>query len=510
MHLAQQSVSVVRFGVFEADLSAGELRKNGSKIKIQDLPFRALKLLLSHPNEVLSREQFRNALWPENVFVDFDRGISSTVNRLRDALGDSADNPIFIQTVERRGYRWIAPIHPPVPPLASGPVLVISEKKDERRANTSPTIRFQSTWALALPLLVLALGLWGFRATSRPVTAAVTKPSGTTVQSNQRPASSEAEEFYLKGRFYWQKRNKEALTQSVDYFTQSIIRDPNYAPAYVGLADAYNLMREYSLMPAAEAYPRAIAAAKKAVELDPKSSEAHASLAFALYYGMWDAATADQEFRRAIELSQENAVAHHWYATYLCTVGRARESLAEIDRAQALDPTSRAIIADKGLLLQAAGHRSEGIALLKQLEASDPDFISPHRYLKSDYFADGDYKAYLTEWKKEASLLEDKDIVRMIARAERGLATAGRAGMLQSLDASERRLVATGKISPFLLAETDSYLGNNQDALRYLQMAYDEHDEVLVGMPTDPAFTSLHQDPAYQDLVAKLQSASPH
>src|SRR5215470_5769025 len=103
------SDTVVRFGVYEADLRSSELRKNGVKIKIQDLPFRALKFLLSRPNEVLSREQFRQALWPDDVFVDFDHGISSAINRLRDALGDSADNPIFIETVERRGYRWIAP-----------------------------------------------------------------------------------------------------------------------------------------------------------------------------------------------------------------------------------------------------------------------------------------------------------------------------------------------------------------------------------------------------------------
>jgi TolB-like protein/DNA-binding winged helix-turn-helix (wHTH) protein len=111
MDTTTSSQSVICFGVFEADLRSGELRKNGVKIKIQELPFRALKLLLSRPNHVITREEFRQALWPDGVFVDFDHGISSAMNRLRDALGDSAGNPIFIETVERRGYRWIAPIH---------------------------------------------------------------------------------------------------------------------------------------------------------------------------------------------------------------------------------------------------------------------------------------------------------------------------------------------------------------------------------------------------------------
>src|SRR5208337_4356479 len=105
------SNSAVRFGVFEADLRSGELHKCGVKVKIQELPFQALKVLLSHPNEVLSREEIRQSLWPDGVYVDFDRGVISAINRLRDSLGDSAENPVFIETVGRRGYRWIAPTY---------------------------------------------------------------------------------------------------------------------------------------------------------------------------------------------------------------------------------------------------------------------------------------------------------------------------------------------------------------------------------------------------------------
>ena len=110
MRSTQVSPALVRFGVFEADLCAGELHRSGVKVRIQDLPFRALTVLLARPNEVVTREQLRQALWPDDVFVDFDRGISSAIKRLRDALGDSADKPIFVETIERRGYRWIAPV----------------------------------------------------------------------------------------------------------------------------------------------------------------------------------------------------------------------------------------------------------------------------------------------------------------------------------------------------------------------------------------------------------------
>jgi DNA-binding winged helix-turn-helix (wHTH) protein len=115
MATSQLQPPIVRFGVFEADLQAGELRRKGVKVRLQDLPFRALALLLSRPGVVITREEFRQALWPADVFVDFEQGISSAIMRLRDALKDSAENPVFIETIERRGYRWIAPIQMPAP-----------------------------------------------------------------------------------------------------------------------------------------------------------------------------------------------------------------------------------------------------------------------------------------------------------------------------------------------------------------------------------------------------------
>jgi len=142
MSTAQASPVLIRFGIFEADLRAGELRRSGVKVRIQDLPFRALAVLLSRPQEVVSREELRQELWPDDVFVDFNRGISSAVKRLRDALGDSADNPIFIETVDRHGYRWIGPASTvePAPAPAS----------DSHAASAAPAVESES------PLQVLS------------------------------------------------------------------------------------------------------------------------------------------------------------------------------------------------------------------------------------------------------------------------------------------------------------------------------------------------------------------
>lgn len=530
MQSTLQATPLIRFGVFEADVRSGELRKNGFRIKIQDLPFRALKLLLTHPNEVLSREQFRQSLWPEGVFVDFDHGISSAINRLRDALGDSADNPIFIETVERRGYRWIAPIQvaptrnpapapaaapiampvpAPIPvqePVQPAPFMVRPEpEKQAVRGQSTLRIAERVGWMLVFPTLALILVAWSFQPFFRAAKAAPRKlPLTTSTEASRRSASAEAEQFYLKGRFYWQKRTPDGLNKAVDAFTQAIVRDANYAPAYVGLADCYNLLREYTLMPANEAYPRALAAARKAVVLDDQSSEAHASLAFALFYGDWDMANSEREFRRAIELNPNNAVAHHWYATFLASTDRRAESLAEIGRAQMLDPESKAILADKGVLLWNAGRREEGLALLKQLEATEPDFISPHRYLKNAYYAAGDYANFLEEWKKEAVLLKDNATLKLIDAAEKGYASGGAQGMLRNELALQQRLYERGMLSPYALAETNSLLGNKREAFRYLQIAYDRHDDSTVQVESDPDFNNLHNEPAYKNLVARL------
>jgi DNA-binding winged helix-turn-helix (wHTH) protein/Tfp pilus assembly protein PilF len=509
MHPTVAPNAVLRFGVFEADLRSGELRKNGIKIKIQELPFRALKLLLSRPNEVISRDQLRQALWSDGVFVDFDHGISSAINRLRDALGDSADNPLFIETVERRGYRWIAPTHFP------GPLAVPAQSSAPLSQPVSTPATFQpavtslrSSLRYVVPLFILFLAALILRPSPFPPLPRGAKAGNLSLvvaaPSVTRTANAEAEDFYLRGRYYWNKRTPEDLNKAIDFFTQSIVHDPNYAPAYVGLADTYNLMREYTLMPSTEAYPRALAAAKKAVELDDRSSAAHASVAFASFYGMWDAATAGKEFQRALELNPDNATAHHWYATYLLTMRRFPEALAEIERARALDPASNAVLADEGLILFLTGRRQEAITLLKQIEITEPKFVSPHRYLKIAYFQLGDFPNYIAELKKESTLLHDNATVQEASAAEKGFAAGGIRGMLENIWQVQKKSYDQGQASPYCLAQTSALLGKKQEALQYLKTSYDRHEERLIVVDSDPAFATLHDDPAYRDLTARI------
>jgi tetratricopeptide (TPR) repeat protein len=257
-------------------------------------------------------------------------------------------------------------------------------------------------------------------------------------------------------------------------------------------------------MPASEAYPRALAAAKKAVELDGRSSEAHASLAFASFFGMWDAATADREFRRAIDLNPNNAIAHHWYATYLECLRRYREALAEIERAQALEPTSKSVLADKGNILFNAGRQQDAIAVLLQMEKNEPDFVSPHRYLKEIYLLTADYPHYLVEARSETVLMHDSSALAIVEATEKGFASGGRKGLLETLLQRQIRLYERGLLSSYFLAVTYSLQGNRQEALHYLKTAYDQHADPMAQIETDHAFDNLHNEPAFRQLVADV------
>jgi DNA-binding winged helix-turn-helix (wHTH) protein/Tfp pilus assembly protein PilF len=517
---AQAPPTVVRFGVFEADLRAGELRRNGIKVRVQDLPFRALTLLLTNPGRVITREEFRQALWGPDIFVDFEQGISSAMMRLRDALGDSAENPIFVETVERRGYRWIAPIHPSdstKPKPQEGPAEQPPEQDSRRWAqgdepaseeiavDASPGKKTRYWQILALLIVFLAiLGVTSIVRSGFRAAKIVARHEITPARAQHQPANREAEDWFLKGRFYWNERTPESLNQAVDAFTQAIVHDPKYADAYMGLADCYNLMREFSVLPDREAFDRAFVAAQKAVQFDDSSSEAHASLAFALFNGKWDVQAADREYRRAIALDPNNAKAHHWYATFLNGLRLRQRALDEIEIARRLDPNSRSILADKGILLVVAGHRKEGTDLLTQLETVEPDFISPHRYLKMAYLDAGDYPGYLRELRREAQLQHNDAFSEVAESSEQGYAAGGASTMFARQFEKQEKLYQAGKLSPIWVADTSARMGRAGEAMKYLNLCYESRCSDMLYIINDEGFRPLYGLPGFQQLVAKI------
>src|SRR5207245_2953514 len=201
-------------------------------------------------------------------------------------------------------------------------------------------------------------------------------PQEQAVLKNVKVVNPEAYEAYLKGRYFWNKRTADGLKKAIDYFNQAIEKDPNYAQAYTGLADSYALLGdwEYGILAPKEAFPRAKAAATKALELDNTLGEAHTSLAFSLDLFDWDWASAEREFRRAIELNPGYATGHHWYAWHLSLLGRNGEAIAEMRRAEDLDPLSLIINADLAELLLIAHFYDDSIQQSRKTIELDPNF----------------------------------------------------------------------------------------------------------------------------------------
>lgn len=339
------------------------------------------------------------------------------------------------------------------------------------------------------------------RAVRAGATSVATSGGGTPRHHNPDP---EAEQLYLKGIYYWQKRTPESLNQAVDYFTQAVVRDPQYAEAYVGLADCYNLLREYSRMPPNEAYPRAEAAAKRAIALDDSLSGAHSALGFVDFYWSWDVVGARREFLRALTLDPNSVNAHYWYGTYLLHLGRYAESLDEIEKAQKLDPNSTSILADKGLVLFHSGQTQQGVELLQQLVAAEPDFLSPHEYLATVHLGRGEYQQFLSERRKAATLLQDQARLEIVIAGEKGLARGGAPGMWSAMLKEQQRLRADGKESAYNLARTCALLGRKQEALDELQTAYRDHEPALISIRIDVALASLHDEPRFREILTEV------
>jgi tetratricopeptide (TPR) repeat protein len=376
----------------------------------------------------------------------------------------------------------------------------------------------QGRWSLLLSgLLLVSIAAMAFyvvelRTADSEISARLRSLFTQSQPKSHQPVSASASSsekavahaLYLKGRYEWNQRTPDSLNRALDYFTQSIVHDPGDARTYVGLADTYLLLREYSNLPENEAYARAIAAAKKAIELDDSLAEAHRALAFAETNGNWDFVTGEKEYRRAVQLDPKDPLARLWHANSFASPGWLHESLAEIDRAQELDPSSHAILADKGLLLFKAGKKQEAIELLKQVERTDPEFRSPHFYLMLISFWIRDYPNYLMEGEKTAQAVSDPVLKDTLAKARAGYTRDGESGLLQNLYAAQSKYYSAGKVPGMSLARTCLRMRRKEEALQLMEEEYTHHSAAFIWCLSDPDFLSLKDDPRYKELLRKM------
>jgi tetratricopeptide (TPR) repeat protein len=341
------------------------------------------------------------------------------------------------------------------------------------------------------------------------LTVAIGISAGVVRYQQMRPVktaahhpNAEAQELYLRGRYYWNLRTEEGLNSALDLFTQSIVNDPQYAEGYAGLADAYLLLRQYGHMSNAEAYPRALAAARQAIALDDSSPGAHRSLAFILRFWNWDMAAAETEYRRAIELNPNDSQSHHWYATALLSSNRYREALTQIDIARRLEPQSVSVLADRGLILSMMDAR-EGLAALKQAEEAQPGFPSTHVYLAGDYLRLEDYDQFLAESRTAAELSHNAAMVAIFDAAGKTLAERGPKPMLRQLAGGFAALADRGAVPAYMTARLFGLADETGPAMRYLHLACDRREPDFLTVEDDPAFTQLRSSAEYNTLISR-------
>jgi tetratricopeptide (TPR) repeat protein len=366
-----------------------------------------------------------------------------------------------------------------------------------------------SRWLAATALAVVIVALLAF-----PRFYELRSVQGRAMPAISRRTESakhlQAEDLYLQGRYYWNKRTPDGLTLALDDFTKAAQLDPNYALAYAGQADCYNLLREYTSMPASQAFPLAISAAKKSLELDDVLPEGHRALGFAYFYWNWDLAGGEREFRRAIALNPNDVEARHWYATALLSVARYPEALAQIERARQLDPSSPSIAADRAVILFSSGRQDEAIQILLDLEKSEPSFLSPYKYLAGAYFDRKEYLKSFDQSERAAQIARDQKTIAAIASAKQQFQSAGESAMLQQMLADQIQGFAQGNTKALEVAKTYSLLGQNKEALAYLEKAYQLHEYELITIVGAPAFRNLRPDPQFQDLLHRLGLSIPY
>jgi TolB-like protein/DNA-binding winged helix-turn-helix (wHTH) protein/tetratricopeptide (TPR) repeat protein len=611
----------IQFGIFEADLRAGELRRNGSKIRLQEQPFQVLTLLLEHPGEVVTREELRNKLWPADTFVDFDHSLNAAIRRLRDALGDSAENPRFVETVARRGYRFLPPVGTPVsaaqtvptsppqfssshrrrmivvsgvlllgialaalvlirnrgvkggtqPPIKSLAVLPLenlsgdptqeyladgitealigrlSEIRDLRVISRTSVMRFKQT-RLSVPEIASTLHVdaivegsviregsrirvhaqlirgatdehfWSeaydremrdVLALESDVAQSIARKVAVTVTGEEYErlarapsVSPEVYESYLKGLSALDRSNSRAETEeSIGYFDEALKRDPTFAPAYASLARAhFDLTTNFIGVRPEKARQAAMSAARKALELDPESAEAHIILAD-IQRAQWHWTEAEAEYRRALELNPSNAAAHNGLAGWLLCQGRPEEALTWAQRGRELDPLAVSG-ADIAWILFFARRYDEAVHELHSVLAIRPNDASALWYLGFVLIAENQPQESVPVLEKALSVSDRSPgvigvLIRAYAHADR------RTDALRLLEELKRRKQA-GYVPAAAFVNAYLGLGERDQAFVWLEQAYNEKALILQFLKVHPFFDPVRDDPRFADLVRRV------
>jgi len=327
-------------------------------------------------------------------------------------------------------------------------------------------------------------------------------PQEQAVLKKAPVVNPEAYNSYLKGRYFWNKRTANALRAALAYFNQAVEEDPNYAQAYSGLADTYALLGDwqYAVMSPKEALPKAKAAAMKALQLNSEQGEAHNSLAFVLDGFDWDLDSGGKEFRRALELSPGYATAHHWYAWHLGLLGKYDEAIAEMKKAENLDPLSLIINSDLAELFVLAHSYDESIRQSRKTIEMDPGFALAHNQLGQAYLAKHMFGEAIVELERATELSGGSPTC--IANLARAYAASNRRAEATKLLNDLKRRSVPGFLHASEVATIYAALGDENQAMTWLEKGYEERFNP--GVLLRPGFDPLRASSRFQNLVHRI------
>jgi DNA-binding winged helix-turn-helix (wHTH) protein/Flp pilus assembly protein TadD len=438
--LSSRVISVrMQFGVFEVNLRERELRKFGLRVKLQQKPFQILHRLLESAGEFVSREDLAQVLWPD-LHVMVDRSLNTAVNALRRALGDTGRNPRFIESRQGLGYRFIGQVEHVQTGQASG------------------------------------------------------------VRSQAR--STEAHRDYLKGRYFSNRMSAEDLHKSVAHFQSALSRDPDYALAHTGLADAYIQFAFLGLLPAQEAFSQAKKSATAALRIDDRLAEAHTSMAGVKRYCDWDWTGAEAAYHRALELNSNDSRTHRQYADYLSSMGRSEEALREISTAQELDPLSLIVNMEMAWILYVARDFQGAVEQSWKTLAMEPRFAPAQNTLGLAYQQLGMIEEAIVELDNARACSGDHPAAQ--AALAHVLAIAGRRAEAEVFMERLKTMSRASNVARYWLAIVNTAMGACGAAIESLHESFENREAWLVWLKVEPRYDPLREDARFNHLLRRM------